>query len=87
MTTLTRDSLSFLPVEDKATLEGLFEATNQGKDKFKIDVETKEIPLLSERLRGKDVDHGDAFLTFTREGGTHSASGKYYPQMIFQNKA
>lgn len=86
MATLTSKDLPFFPVESKDELESLFKATNQGKDKYQIETETKEIPLLSERLREKGVDHDDTFLAFTRQGGTHASTGKYYPQLIFQSK-
>lgn len=84
--TLTSKSLKFDFIENKYEIEGLFRATNQGREKYEVEVEMKEIPFLSERLENKDVDHGKEFMTFVRAGGTHSQQGKRYVQMIFQNQ-
>lgn len=86
MGTLTSKDLNFSLVEDKDALEGLFKATNQGRERYRIETQRQEIPVLQQRLQDKGINHPDTFLTFTRAGGTHASSGKYYPQMIMQNR-
>lgn len=82
MATLTSSDLNFAPVEDKARIESLYRATNQGR-KSEIEIEERRIPFLSERLSKKGIIHQDAFTTYTREGGTHGTS---YRQVLFQNQ-
>jgi ribosomal protein S18 acetylase RimI-like enzyme len=80
--TLTSKKLNFMPVEDKGRIEDLFKNTNQGKDRYAVDVTRVEFPLLSQRLEAKGIKQ-DAFVAYSRAGSTHGAD---YSQIIFQNQ-
>lgn len=81
--TLTSDKLNYLPVEEKSRIEGLFRSTNQGRNHFRVEVENSEVPILSQRLTKKSVPHANTFMTYAREGATHSTT---YHQIVFQNQ-
>ena len=83
MATLTNAKLNFLPINDQAEIEALYRTTNQGRNAFEVEVETREIPFLTERLERKAI-HQDKFTTYTRAGGTHKT---VYRQVLFQNQA
>lgn len=81
MTTLTTDSLNYLPVEGRDKVEELYRRTNQGRNSV-ITAQNIGIPFLSERLKEKGIDR-QTFTSYSREGGTH---GTYYRQVLFQNQ-
>ena len=81
MATVTSDSLSFLPIDDKDKIQDLYRKTNQGRNSV-VTAEKMELPFLSQRLRKKGTDRS-TFTTYTREDGTH---GQGYRQVLFQNQ-
>jgi len=80
--TLTSRRLNFMPVEDKSKIEHLFQQTNQGRDHYRVEVEDREVPFLSQRLALKGVKQ-DTFGAYTRSGATHNTA---YQQILFQNQ-
>ncbi len=82
LATVTDKDLHYLPVEDKQKIGDLFEHTNRAKGDHEVEVSEVEVPLLSKRLKAKNINQ-DRFLAFHRVNATHGAA---YRQILFQNQ-
>lgn len=79
--TVTDQKLNFLPVENKAKIEGLFRELNGVEPGLIIGTDTTRHDLLSKRLEKRGIDQ-EEFLVFFRPNSLHGAG---YRQILFQS--